>query len=162
LSHEQSVPSPCQIVAQPSRRRFRDPKKPQEKNFKKIPRNPLISLDLDERIQGNPSFSNPHNLGFSSEKATIQENPNPIDLDGLEMAPLRASRTDSIQRRSASSGKSADGQERPMRRQGALHAPIRTSGRRIETSKIIQASGASWRNSPSQGSYRRHRSTDVR
>jgi hypothetical protein len=26
----------------------------------KIPRNPLKMLDSDERIQGNPSFSNPH------------------------------------------------------------------------------------------------------
>jgi hypothetical protein len=26
----------------------------------KFSRNPLISLDSDERIQGNPSFSNPH------------------------------------------------------------------------------------------------------
>jgi hypothetical protein len=28
--------------------------------------NPLISLDSDERIQGNPRKSNPLNLGFQS------------------------------------------------------------------------------------------------
>jgi hypothetical protein len=33
----------------------------------KISCNPLISLDPDERIQGNPSFSNPKTLGFRSE-----------------------------------------------------------------------------------------------
>jgi hypothetical protein len=32
--------------------------------FVKIPRNPLKSLVSDERIQGNPSFSNPHNQVF--------------------------------------------------------------------------------------------------
>jgi hypothetical protein len=30
----------------------------------KIQRNPLITLDSDERIQGNPSLSNPQNQGF--------------------------------------------------------------------------------------------------
>jgi hypothetical protein len=30
----------------------------------KIQRNPLKRLDSDERIQGNPSFSNPHKRGF--------------------------------------------------------------------------------------------------
>jgi hypothetical protein len=39
-------------------------------------RNPLISLDLDERIQGNPRKSNAHNLGFRSETAGVQDNPN--------------------------------------------------------------------------------------
>jgi hypothetical protein len=29
------------------------------------PRNPLISLDSDERIQGNPRKSNPQDRGFS-------------------------------------------------------------------------------------------------
>jgi hypothetical protein len=42
----------------------------------KIRRNPLKSLDSDERIQGNPSFSNASKLSFRSEKATRQENPN--------------------------------------------------------------------------------------
>jgi hypothetical protein len=32
----------------------------------KIPRNPLISLDSDERIQGNPNESNTLNRGFQS------------------------------------------------------------------------------------------------
>jgi hypothetical protein len=40
-----------------------------------FPRNPLISLDSDERIQGNPRKSNSHKLGFRGEMATIQENP---------------------------------------------------------------------------------------
>jgi hypothetical protein len=31
-----------------------------------MPHNPLISLDSDERIQGNPRKSNPLNPGFQS------------------------------------------------------------------------------------------------
>ena len=34
----------------------------------KTTRNPLISLDSDERIQGNPSFSNPQKRGFPTPK----------------------------------------------------------------------------------------------
>jgi hypothetical protein len=34
----------------------------------KIHRNPLKSLDSDEGIQGNPSFSNPQKRGFRGEK----------------------------------------------------------------------------------------------
>jgi hypothetical protein len=40
-----------------------------EKFLRKIPRNPLISLDSDERIQGNPSLSNPDKLPFPKQKA---------------------------------------------------------------------------------------------
>jgi hypothetical protein len=47
---------------------------------KKLPRfmpcNPLKSLDSDERIQGNPRESNALNLGFQSETAKGQDNPN--------------------------------------------------------------------------------------
>jgi hypothetical protein len=43
----------------------------------KIPRNPLKRLISDERIQGNPSFSNPPNQGFLTKRGPIQENPNP-------------------------------------------------------------------------------------
>ena len=42
----------------------------------KDPRNPLISLDLDERIQGNPRKSNTKKPRFRSGKAIRQENPN--------------------------------------------------------------------------------------
>src|ERR1700728_2010284 len=42
----------------------------------KIPRNPLISLDSDERIQGNPRKSNAPNRDSCGETATRQENPN--------------------------------------------------------------------------------------
>jgi hypothetical protein len=45
----------------------------------KISGNPLISLDSVERIQGNPSFSNPQNLGFSRRNGTFQANPNRVD-----------------------------------------------------------------------------------
>jgi hypothetical protein len=39
-------------------------------------RNPLISLDSNERIQGNPRKSNAYNPGFRSETARLQDNPN--------------------------------------------------------------------------------------
>jgi hypothetical protein len=46
------------------------------KNFSpKIPRNPLISLDSDEGIQGNPSFSNPQKLGFSPPNGEAPRKP---------------------------------------------------------------------------------------
>jgi hypothetical protein len=41
----------------------------------KIARNPLISLDSDERIQGNPSFSNPQKLGFSPPNGEAPRKP---------------------------------------------------------------------------------------
>jgi hypothetical protein len=41
-----------------------------------FPRNLLISLDSDERIQGNPRKSNTQNGGIHRETASRQENPN--------------------------------------------------------------------------------------
>jgi hypothetical protein len=52
----------------------------------KIPCNPLKMLNSDERIQGNPSFSNPQKLGFSRPNGRIQENPNGA---GLNVASCR-------------------------------------------------------------------------
>jgi hypothetical protein len=50
------------------------------KNFpRKIPRNPLISLDSDERIQGNPRKSNPHKQGFSRRNGEAPRKPKLID-----------------------------------------------------------------------------------
>ena len=59
--------SPSRLRFRPLRERFgrRGPLR----NFPlKIARNPLISLDSDERIQGNPRKSNPHNRRFSAPK----------------------------------------------------------------------------------------------
>src|SRR5271166_7157832 len=39
-----------------------------KKSFRKIARNPLKRLDSDERIQGNPSFSNPSPAAFRAAK----------------------------------------------------------------------------------------------
>jgi hypothetical protein len=36
-------------------------------------------LDSYERIQGNPSLSNPHNQGFGGQTARAHENPNRVD-----------------------------------------------------------------------------------
>jgi hypothetical protein len=60
-------------------RRLEPHGKSAEKNFCSLcPRNPLISLDSDERIQGNPRKSNPHYRGFCSETAGAQDNPNRV------------------------------------------------------------------------------------
>jgi hypothetical protein len=45
----------------------------------KIPRNPLKRLDSDERIQGNPSFSNPHELGFLRPNDHAPRKPKRVD-----------------------------------------------------------------------------------
>jgi hypothetical protein len=64
LSHEQSSPSewPRPQEPVPASRAKTGLKK---KLPWKMPRNPLISLDSVERIQGNPRKSNPHKQGFS-------------------------------------------------------------------------------------------------
>jgi hypothetical protein len=47
----------------------------------KIQRNPLKMLDSDERIQGNPSFSNPHKQGFSRPNGQEPRKPKSGRLD---------------------------------------------------------------------------------
>ena len=79
LPHEQSIPSACRILGPPFRRRFRDDKSARKNLLLKISCNPLISLDSDERIQGNPRKSNLIIGGFRSETATSQENPNRVN-----------------------------------------------------------------------------------
>ena len=70
-------------------RRLSTPGKRREEKFPPFfPRNPLISLDSDERIQGNPSFSNPRNRGSSTETPRRQENPNMSRVTNLS-APCR-------------------------------------------------------------------------
>jgi hypothetical protein len=67
------------------------------KNFSlKIWCNPLISLDSNERIQGNPSFYNPQNLGFSQAKRDVPRKPKP-DQRAASRTASRGSQTDSIQ-----------------------------------------------------------------
>src|ERR1700738_4440205 len=79
---------------------LRTPEKGVEKNFPRFkPRNPLKSLDSDERIQGNPRQSNLHQRGLRSETATSQENPNestgPTSRPAADkrVTPIRASWT---------------------------------------------------------------------
>jgi hypothetical protein len=96
LPHEQSIPSACQIVGV---RRFQGAfattKAPWKNLLLKISCNSLISLDPDERIQGNPSFYNPQNLGFSQRNGTFQENPNRVDERASR--PVEKEPADSIQ-----------------------------------------------------------------
>ena len=65
-----------------------------EKNCSRLkPRNLLKSLDSNERIQRNPTKSNPHDRGPRSETATSQENPNgstgPTSRPAAEKEPNR-------------------------------------------------------------------------
>jgi hypothetical protein len=59
---------------------------------RKIPRNPLISLDSDERIQGNPRNSNPPKQGFPRRNGADPRKPKLIDAfrQGL-LRPVRQS-----------------------------------------------------------------------
>jgi hypothetical protein len=75
-SHEQCCPSACPDRSLPSGGSHAADKGARNICPAKNPRNPLISLDSDERIQGNPRKSNPQNRGLRSETATRQENPN--------------------------------------------------------------------------------------
>jgi hypothetical protein len=64
------------------------------KNFPRfISRNPLKSLDPNERIQGNPNKSNSSKRDFRSETAIGQENPNgstgPTPRPAAEKEPNR-------------------------------------------------------------------------
>jgi hypothetical protein len=79
LPHEQSVLFGMAHGGPPFQRRFRYDKSARKNYPLKISCNPLISIDSDERIQGNPRKSNPQNLGFCSQTATFQENPNRVD-----------------------------------------------------------------------------------
>jgi hypothetical protein len=97
-----------------------------KKNFSRfIPRNPLISLDSDERIQGNPRKSNPQNRGFRGETARSQENPNRIVWTRRGPPPplvsLRLARPDSCPHHEAS--QRPDGGER-----GQAGAPREVEG----------------------------------
>jgi hypothetical protein len=55
----------------------------------KIQRNSLKMLDSDERIQGNPSFSNPQNQRFSRPNGPIPRKPKPAQ-PGRESRPPRS------------------------------------------------------------------------
>src|ERR1700733_5578482 len=56
---------------------LRTPGETRAKNFSRFyPCNPLISLDSDERIQGNPRKSNAQNLGFRAETLRGKKTPN--------------------------------------------------------------------------------------
>jgi hypothetical protein len=76
LPNEQFVPCACRTVGWPFQTLFPDDKSARKNLLRRISCNPLINLDSDERIQGNPSFSKPQNLGFSQRNGPFQENPN--------------------------------------------------------------------------------------
>jgi hypothetical protein len=75
LRHEQFCACECPRALRPFQCFCRGKRR---ENFflAKDPRNPLISLDSDERIQGNPKKSNTKKPRFRSGKAIRQENPN--------------------------------------------------------------------------------------
>ena len=83
---------PHELVGRLPLRRSDGPRGPEgsEKKFlAKISRNPLISLVSDERIQGNPSFSNPLFEGFQSQTGAGQEIPNgPPSARDAKRAPI--------------------------------------------------------------------------
>ena len=73
-SHEQSCASACPRTAGASLDASAAAAKGREKFLSaKIPRNPLKRLDSDERIQGNPSFSNPQKRGLRGQTASAKK-----------------------------------------------------------------------------------------
>jgi hypothetical protein len=96
LPHEQSVLFGMAHGGPPFQRRLRDDKSARKNYPLKISCNPLISIDSDERIQGNPRKSNPQNLGFSQPNRDVQENPNRVD-DRRRARCREGAKPDSIQ-----------------------------------------------------------------
>ena len=92
-SHEQSCPSAWPRPRAPVRRFSRQDKSAEKNCSRFMPRNPLISLNSDERIQGNQRKSNPHKPGLRSKTARSQENPNgstrPTSRPAAEKEPNR-------------------------------------------------------------------------
>jgi hypothetical protein len=62
----------------------------------KIPCNPLKRLDSDERIQGNPSFSNPHKLGFSRSNGQRPRKPKTARSDRRSILSMPGERLGSL------------------------------------------------------------------
>src|ERR1700722_19021303 len=58
----------------------------------KISCNPLISLDLNERIQGNPRKSKPHIRGFSQRNGDQPRKSKRIDRTAIQKEPGRLQR----------------------------------------------------------------------
>jgi hypothetical protein len=77
LAHEQSILFACRIVGPPFRLLFCDDKSARKNRLSKISRNPLISLDSNERIQGNPRESNSEKPWFPSQLVGSPRKPKP-------------------------------------------------------------------------------------
>src|ERR1700722_1809090 len=65
---------------------LREDKSERKNLLLKISCNPLISLDSDERIQGNPRKSKPHILGFSQRNGDRPRNSKRSDRTAIEKA----------------------------------------------------------------------------
>jgi hypothetical protein len=88
----------------------------------KIQHNPLKMLDSDERIQGNPSLSNPHKRGFPRPNGQSPRKPKRADPTERRSLLLgEKSRTDSIQMRSSLG-------HRALTRTSARSEPIQGTG----------------------------------
>jgi hypothetical protein len=76
-SHEKVYPFAFQKLGLATLHRNSQGKSARKISRARISRNPLISLDSDERIQGNPRKSNPENLGFSQRNSDEPRKPKP-------------------------------------------------------------------------------------
>jgi hypothetical protein len=85
LPNEQSYPGRMAKTAVARSGASNPADKSTEKNFAHfMPRNPLISLDSDERIQGNTRQSNPHELGSSQRNGHKPRKAKRIDRTNVE------------------------------------------------------------------------------
>ena len=95
---KRSCTSACQEHWRPFRRSHAA-RRAREIFFALEPRNPLKSLDSDERIQGNPRESNTLKSGFSQRNSQGQENPNGSAAEVAGPARQRARQLDPTAKR---------------------------------------------------------------
>jgi hypothetical protein len=94
----------------------------------KFARNQLKRLISDERIQGNPSFSNPHKRGFSHQNGGEPRKPKQADLPHVA-AQWREKEA-----------------KRPHRPAGSLKAPCATRWKSRRRTKASVRDGRAWPN----------------
>ena len=89
---DRRIPAPAPLNARERREKF---------SSRENPHNPLISLDSDERIQGNPRKSNPHKRGFSQRNGEAPRKPKRVDRTTVEKEPTESIRPNSKRLRAA-------------------------------------------------------------
>jgi hypothetical protein len=99
LAYDDLALSPCRDRGLPMLGAANVQESAQKKTSSLFPRNPLKSLDSDERIQGNPRESNPQFAWINASKRPFQEKPNGLSGPPRD-APSQKSSTESLRTQS--------------------------------------------------------------